>query len=377
MARKCSRSSSLRQTDVFSESDTSVELVCSPADAQFADLTLQQLKKDALQQAGKRVREGLDSQPAIQQAIKHAISQAKQANTPFPIYFLLREKTEAVEPLPWETLWDEHESFLALDQRWPIGRMSGGQIGTVTTRTFSPPIRILAFLCATGIQAQGEWDALYGALAAATLPVHLRVYICEPDLETHIKQRVVAPHISVDVAFMSAPFDFATLIPNADHTPHIIHFFCHGTTDDGPTLLMATKADWENGESSIAIGPEEFARIPGMERPPWLITLNCCKSGTPHEDTRSFARQLATDHRIPAVVAMREAVAVEAANVFCAAFYAALLREIGPSFTNGAGAVAIEWAKILIDPRLAVARAFAGRKSYRPPPPASRSGRYR
>ncbi len=344
--------------DTYPGADTFSPLTCTAQDVEFAAIGGQLLDQDAVRLAGVRLRESLSGQPAVRQAIQEAISQAKQGAV-VPIYLLIRDGTQAIEMLPWETLWDPQEQFLALDGRWPIGRMSGGQPGKQVERTFNPPIRLLAFLAATGIEARPEWDALYGALCAAKLPVDLRVYLCEPDLENHIKSLPADPNVGVEVAYLPQPFDFAQLIANADESPHIIHFFCHGSTEDGPTLLLATLADWEHGESSVKLGPDEFRRIPGWDSHLWLVTLNCCESAAPDQQTSSFARALVAEMKVPAVVAMREAVKAEDANIFSGAFYAALLREIKPSLDTGARPVEIEWARALQAPRHSICQAYA------------------
>jgi hypothetical protein len=68
---------------------------------------------------------------------------------------------------------------------------------------------------------------------------------------------------------------------------------------------------------------------------------------------------LITDLKIPAVVAMREAVKVEDANIFCGSFYTALLREIKPSLDTGELFVSVEWARALVDPRFSICKAYA------------------
>jgi hypothetical protein len=90
------------------------------------------------------------------------------------------------------------------------------------------------------MEAQGEWDALYDALHKSEMPIDLRVFIAEPDLEDHIRQRTIAAKVQVQINYLNQPFDFANVIENADVSPHIIHFFCHGLSADGPSLLLAS-----------------------------------------------------------------------------------------------------------------------------------------
>ncbi|MDQ2998266.1 MAG: CHAT domain-containing protein [Chloroflexota bacterium] len=223
---------------------------------------------------------------------------------------------------------------------------------------------MLAFLSAANISARGEWDALYSALRKARLPIDLKVFIAEPDLEEHINQRAKSPKIKVEVNLIkvdekSLAFRFADVIENADFSPHIIHFFCHGLSATGPTLELATRAGWEQGESDIKLGPEDFRDIPGLDKHLWMVTLNCCEGAAVGGETSSFARTLVADLKVPAVVAMREAVTVENANIFCGAFYTALLREIKPSLGTGDAFVDVEWARALYDPRFSICKAYA------------------
>jgi len=346
-------------SDTYVDADIFAPLNCTAQDAEFAAISGSQLQKDAMRLAGLRLRTSLFGQPAVSQAIQEAITQAKQQGTAVPIYLYMRDGTQAVEPLPWETLCDPQEQFLALDARWPIGRMSGGQLGREEQRIYNPPIRMLAFLSAAAISAQGEWDALYDALRTSGMPIALRVFIAEPDLEQHINQRAAAPNVQVDLQYLAQPFDLAQVVENADFSPHIIHFFCHGSTVDGPSLLLATKAGWEQDSSDVEISPEEFRRIPGWDKHLWLVALNCCEGAAAEQETSSFARTLVTDLKIPAVAAMREAVKVEDANIFCGSFYTALLREIKPSLATGESFVSVEWARALVDPRFSICKAYA------------------
>lgn len=56
---------------------------------------------------------------------------------------------------------------------------------------------------------------------------------------------------------------------------------------------------------------------------------------------------------------MREAVKVENANIFCGAFYTALLREIKPSLGTGDAFVDVEWVRALYNPRFSICKAYA------------------
>jgi hypothetical protein len=347
--------------DTYPDADSYAMLTCTSQDAEFAAINAGQLPKDVMRLAGAHLRESLYSQPAVGQAIQEAISQAKlNQGQVVPIYLHLREGTQAIEPLPWETLCDTQGQFLALDERWPIGRISGGlSAQQERERIFSPPIRVAAFLSAASIAARGEWDALYEALHKSQVPIDLRVFIAEPDLEAHINQRVQSATVSVQINYLSLPFDFGEALGDADAAPHIIHFFCHGSTVDGPSLLLATLADWEHGRSDIELGPQDFRRIRGLDQHLWLVTLNCCEGAAADQQSSSFARTLVAEFKIPAVVAMREAVKVEDANIFCRAFYTALLREIKPSLAAGAAPVTVEWARALYDPRFSICNAYA------------------
>lgn len=346
--------------DTYPGADTFVPLTCSAQDAEFVAISSKQLQKDAVRLAGMRLCNNIYSQSAVGQAIQAAIARAKQEKDfVAPIYLLLREGTQALEGLPWETMWDPHEGFLTLKESWPIGRMSGGQASDPIERPLNLPIRVLAFLAATRIEAQPEWDALYTALVAAEVPVALKVYICESELEDHIKAQSQDPNINVEIAYLPFPFDFADIIPNADFSPNIIHFFCHGSSEDGPSLLLSTMTDWEHGESSVVLGPDEFGRIPGWDSHLWLVTLNCCESAAAEQELSSFARTLVTTIKVPAVVAMRETVKVEDANVFCGTFYKALLREIKQSLASVEKFSEIEWVRALYEPRYALCKTYA------------------
>lgn len=341
----------LYEPDGFPNADVFSTLDCSPDEPVFQALEQGLLANEAVLQAGKRLRDCLLGHVAVGPALQASLAGSGTANGEVhSIYLHLR--SDYADQLPWETLCDQQGQFVALDEELALARMGGTLRSAPLERTFAPPIRVMAFLSAAGIPAQPQWEALYGAITASNVPTELRVFVAEPELAGLIRSTPAHPNVAVAVDFVPADLDFATIVRSADQAPHLMHFFCHGSTEDGPHLQLATIADWELGHSSIVVEPGDFKRLPGRDRHLWLVTLNCCLGAAPGEqEAQSFARTLVSEQNVPAVLGMREAISASDAHVFCAAFYQALLGHLARSLSAVDAAIEIEWARALYEPR--------------------------
>jgi hypothetical protein len=207
-------------------------------------------------------------------------------------------------------------------------------------------LKVLAVLAASGqIPARKEWDALVAALGSAKFPVTLRVFVCEKALydlkEPRVNSVEWVPDNDLDLVDAIQRF-----------APHVLHFFCHGSTEQGPHLQIATRKSWPHmtGQGDVTLDPSQLRPLAGAEEPPWLITLNCCEGAAGGRDTRSLARSL-VDLGFPVVAGMREAVPSADANVFCQSLYEAVIDELARCLKVAAPTVEIEWCKALCRPR--------------------------
>jgi len=336
-------------------------LVCSMRSAPLRHLADADLKPQAVRKAGEKLLRALLSHPNVRQALEAAMEAARQRAT--PLYFHV-DHTEA-EALPWEILYEDQASFLALSSRQPIARITGTRDGgTEIYRTFTRTCRILAVMSAAQVTAEPEWDALYGALAGVGFEPRLRVLVGEPDLHAKITAlQAQDPRIEA-VEFV--PPDANRLIDQIKRfNPHILHFFCHGHAGDRPHLRIALNTDWITGmpDGSLSVESSEFLPLQTMASETWIMVLNCCKTsaGGPSE-VRSLALSLINQGpHIPAVVGMREAVAAGDAHLFTGSFYGAIAARID-QFLGGAELAETDWVGVLDAPRKLLAKQYGGNR---------------
>src|SRR5262249_54606806 len=91
---------------------------------------------------GAYILRKLSEHPAIVRALTEALATPPGSQKP-----LLVRVARQAESVPWETLF-ANGTFLALDPRWPIGRMSTSGPASADAREFRPPLRVLAVLAA-------------------------------------------------------------------------------------------------------------------------------------------------------------------------------------------------------------------------------------
>jgi hypothetical protein len=114
---------------------------------------------DAVMQHGRTLRQALAQHPAIAQMLQLlALAPPTQVT---PIYFYLQ--APEAEQLYWEALYDDAQGvFLALDLRWPIGRIADA-LATQPAPPFykfEGALRLAAVLSALDVPAAVEWQNL-------------------------------------------------------------------------------------------------------------------------------------------------------------------------------------------------------------------------
>jgi hypothetical protein len=297
-----------------------------------------------VQMAGDQLYQSLMSHPAIGLEFGQ-VAQTLHGDQ-HPIYFYL--DPPEIDELPWETLHDAKNGFLALDARWPIARLRKPLAQIKLEYEFSPPLRVLAVLSAAGgnstaqVPAREEWDCIYNELNAANLEFKLCVFVCEESLKQHI-ENLNDPKVKVDYVIDKDQLTQGIL----SFAPHLLHFFCHGTADQLPCLQIGTRAAWETTERDkrITLEANELRQTADPNQNVWLVTLNCCESAKQARDARTLASALVTAG-FPSVVGMREPVASVHAHTFCKLFYRGVLKLIN-STQVGDEPTRIEWASAL------------------------------
>src|SRR5262249_49068673 len=85
-----------------------------------------------------------------------------------PIFFRFDLPDEEVEELPWEALRAATPpTFLTLDARWPVGRISGDYDRDIRP-PFEEPVRVLVVLAALGVSGLPQLRELLAAFDNAT-----------------------------------------------------------------------------------------------------------------------------------------------------------------------------------------------------------------
>jgi hypothetical protein len=318
----------------------------SPLDESITNIDRGLLEPDMIRSAGYWLYQRLSEHPAVKQAITSALM--AQPNTECPIYVQLQ--SARAEDLPWETLNDGNGKYLALEDRWPLGRMTASTSTYDGEYAFNLPIRLMAIMSATNISARQEWDALYESAKGLQLPILLHALVGEDELKAHIES-LTDPNVNTMVSTLP-PQGEDVLEEIEQFAPNILHFFCHGSTVDGPHLLLATRADWVvgRGDSSVILEAGSLSRVKNLNRHTWLVVLNCCLGAAASERTHSLARSL-VKAGFPAVIGMREIVDSGDANTFCQKFYESLFNELKQIAKLDDEAVDVCWAKLLHRPR--------------------------
>ncbi len=328
--------------------DAKTELTLGADTAPLTQLDQGVLNPDIVKRAGSILFNSLVAQAAVDMRMKTVLV---NGNEVCPIYLHL--ESDVAERLPWETLCTDTGRFLALSDRWQVGRIVGSlgasHLDTVNV-PFRPPLQIMAFLAAEGIDARPEWDALYKAMDESKIQTEVTIFVAQDNLMKHL-QSIQNPLVTIKPSFMSTNFRFKDVLANSGSVPHIVHFFCHGSTDFGPHLELSILTG-----DIATLTPEDFKEIPKSPNL-WLVTLNCCKGGATADNQGgdSFIRAIVRNAYAPVAVGMREPVDKADANEFSETFYGAVLSVVKNALANGVTPTTLEWASALYEPRRALA----------------------
>jgi hypothetical protein len=201
-------------------------------------------------------------------------------------------------------------------------------------------------MSALGVSADPEWVAVRQALAGrAVMPLQLDVWVGERELARKVEQDLQELQMSGEVHMLKDGFDLLASIKRFD--PHVLHLFCHGTGGDSPLLRLATRRDHLTGSgSSILIEPLQLRDHIGST---WLVTLNCCDSGSDADGARSIANLLVT-LGYPAILGMREPVSTKNSSLIAHSLYKSLLDYVEVNVVPGRETT-LEIADVLVGTR--------------------------
>ncbi len=308
---------------------------------------------------GQAILGHLNSHPGVMEALNAAMATVHPGRC--PIYF--RVEIGLPEMVYWETICDAAGSFLALDRRWPVGRVAESRIAQESRwHTFQQPLKMMAFLAAAGVDATPEWESLEKAVEEARksgVCVEVVAYVGQTVLHDAIAQKIAAGTLKgVEVRPMPDRLpDIEDSI--AGWRPHILHFFCHGHTGHGVAQLQLANFNDEllgspAGTTVLRLSDLE-AIAARRDIDVWLIVLNCCVGALPVDGLPSMARTLVSAG-IPAVVAMAEPVAAADAHEFTKSFSRSLLESLAKQLATAQpnSPINVEWATLLSPPRCAL-----------------------
>jgi len=302
-------------------------LNCSANDPEFAKLRLNPAQ---VRPAGEKLYGALVSDKAGVEFFAQRLA----VPAPAPIYIDIERPD--VEELPWEVLCEEKKNFMALDPegRWPIARLaSASKRAEPLNRFIGNELRMAMVLAAAGENGTAEWSSISGALGAFKTPVDVLGLVSEEASKTAMTADATqwagqAPARNVEIEFVG---DGTSLMARLRaHVPNIIHFFCHGVADVRPLLELESRTDRTakppKNRGSIKLDSDLLKQLTSLKSL-WLVVLNCCQGGKSAPHLHSLARDLVAGG-VPAVVAMRESVDVNDANLFAEYFYPALFAQL-------------------------------------------------
>lgn len=342
---------------------------CTGEEEPFSALRDAPLGNDAILQAGRYLFDAVMQHPDLAEHLPTALQ--TQYPDRYPVFVELATGA-GVEALPWEALCSHKGEFLGLDERWAVGRIVDSPAVSRPYWHFTPPLRFAAILSCLGVPAGAEWQAIREALTTAPgFDVTQLLIVSEESLYTELSA-LADEHPTGGKA---PPFTVELIPPELDqlqesikrYRPHILHFFCHGSVEGGPHLLLATKSDWERGDRpSIPVEAREFRDFTkSANDPPWLTVLNCCEGAAApsgSEDLQSLALQLVNRVGLPAVIGMREPIASDDAHLFTQFFYERLLMDLMDRVLHDASGPgnALDWAMLTVPARRRLAKKNIG-----------------
>ncbi|MET8628445.1 CHAT domain-containing protein [Kitasatospora sp. NPDC004669] len=353
---------SLEEPSVFNSMTRPFQ--CTGREEPFVVLRQDVIPTDATKAAGVKLFTEVTRHPELAQYLPAALQ--TQPPQRYPVFVELA--TEAgVEALPWEALCSPSGEFLGLDERWAVGRIVDSQAIDRPLWDFKPPLRVAAVMSCLGVPAYDEWRALKNAvMSGPEVEVELLTVVSEPLLYTELsnlardqRQSAQFPHLSVRMV----PQELSELQEMVSRFgPHLLHFFCHGSTEGSPHIQLAVKSDWvsQSPANSLNIETREFKDFVGRTSdPPWLTVLNCCESAAlgRSDNLHSLALGLVYQVGLPAVIGMREPIASTDASLFTGAFYKRLLTDFKARILRLPGSdEPIDWARFLVAARNSLAK---------------------
>lgn len=226
--------------------------------------------------------------------------------------------------LPWEAMLHPDKGFVALSEDLPFSRGVPALSSEVvrTADTFDGTLRFMAIIAAAGIPGRPQWRAVEQALGQ--WPADKRKCLIVVD-DADLRQEIDGAGLE-GVRTALVPGSVEELAQQiGDFVPHMLHIFCHGQSDGGGVLEIATRAT-AHGDPPLYLRPAPLA---SASRSTWLVALNACSSGAtdPDANTNSIACSL-VEQGVPFVTSMRQIVEAGVAHKFASTFLKRVVRDL-------------------------------------------------
>lgn len=304
-------------------------------------------------------------------AIAAELNQIATTTTAAQLRFLVG--VPDAEALRWEAVSLRPNTFLALKPNCAVTRIAhASDIRDPGLRTFSFPLRMMAFLSPATISARDEFEAIIDQVLAARkkgLEIICSIYLGEQDLLEKQLERIRAGELpGIEVASMpSTGLQIEHFIRNKP--PQLLHFFCHGKTDAGEQLLeFATINDWdlEQDTGSVKLTMERLRQTLISTGTTWATVLNSCSGARAVEKLQSAVEQLHSmalalaQNASPVAIGMAEPIDAADATIFARAFYGGLFDILDTSLAGVAQGdeVVLDLAPAICDARAALRETF-------------------
>lgn len=319
---------------------------------------------NAVQVRGQLVRDALRMHKGVSEVLD---SLARTAESQVQPIFVKLTRGEA-ELITWEALCDMKDKFVALDTRWPIGRIADPTYcGARPPTVLGKPFKILAVISAFEVRQVEQWQFIENAVRFARsdggLDVRIRVLTADELTRATIDATIRNGDSWIEVSHMESTG--ARVVSDIiAWDPNVLHFFCHGAVSKGgQSLQLARASDYLNRAAttgSIEITTEQLTDMSEQLSNPWLLVLNCCRSSAAAEDLRSMTFQCVST-KFPAAVGMVEPVDAMDAHEFTRALYSEFLRKLRSVATalQSTPSTYFEWAQVMHAARAAI---ISGRK---------------
>lgn len=319
------------------------------------------------------------------EAVAAELTAIAKTESPAELRFIVESGPESEGPR-WEAVSMRPDAqFLALKPECAVTRMAyTSDIRDPGIRTFSLPLRMVAFLSPANITAKYEFDAICSRVRAARqqdLAITCSIYLGEQSLLDEKRASIQTGELQgIDIAKMPpSAFEIEEVIRS--QRPQLLHFFCHGKTEAGEHLLeFATINDWDHkrDRGSMSLTIERLRQVLISTGTTWLTVLNSCSGARAVDQIHSMALALA-QNASPVTVGMAEQIEAADANLFVRAFYGRLFGILGTSLAAVAEGdeTVLYLAPAIYTARAALHEEYLKEQNFsEPPPPRETFGRW-